>query len=380
MGHKQPRGRITARRAATFLAALGVLVMSSGIALMVAATPANAVAAEVHKSYVCKYVNKPGGGTELLQTGQNPIWVDNNSISGKDTVQVGDKFADKHGYSVVIVANTDRLSPEPTVKDCGPAPEIGVANADAASNTPNCENNVASYTITEAEGVVTPFAESAPPAFNTTITLTATASSGFAFPGGASTKQIRVTFGSPATGCEEKLVLTPQEPSFTEPTCTTDAGVTLPTAPILDEARTAAAPLPQGVEVNGIRYTATGSLTPGGTVEVVATLVDSESTQFVGDAITHWSHRFVVPAGCSTVSPSVVESQVVVSPPKAKTPKAPKAHAATVTPTLVEAGLDSMSTQDLRGEQGLALMVAGMVMLAAAGGLGLRVRGAAARH
>ena len=81
----------------------------------------------------------------------------------------------------------------------------------------------------------------------------------------------------------------------------------------------------------------------------------------------------------AVVSPPVdnpqVESEVVVSPPKAKTPKA---HAATVTPTVVEAGL-SGTTQDLRGEQGLALMVAGMVMLVGAGGLGLRVRSAAAR-
>jgi hypothetical protein len=71
---------------------------------------------------------------------------------------------------------------------------------------------------------------------------------------------------------------------------------------------------------------------------------------------------------------------VVVSPPKAHTPKAHTPKAATVTtPTVVHAGLSSVSTQDLRGEQGLALMVAGMVMLVAAGGLGLRVRGVASR-
>jgi hypothetical protein len=78
-----------------------------------------------------------------------------------------------------------------------------------------------------------------------------------------------------------------------------------------------------------------------------------------------------------------VESQVVVSPPKTKVHTKTKTHATThaaaVTPTVVEAGLVSTSVQDLRGEQGLALMVAGMVMLVAAGGLGLRVRGAAAR-
>jgi len=86
----------------------------------------------------------------------------------------------------------------------------------------------------------------------------------------------------------------------------------------------------------------------------------------------------------ATVVVSPPGGTTVVSPPKANTPKAhtPKAHtpkAATVTPTVVHAGLAGVSAQDLRGEQGLALMVAGMVMLVAAGGLGLRLRGAASR-
>jgi len=33
----------------------------------------------VHKSYVCKYVDKPGEA-ERLQTGNNPIWVDNHAL------------------------------------------------------------------------------------------------------------------------------------------------------------------------------------------------------------------------------------------------------------------------------------------------------------
>jgi hypothetical protein len=70
---------------------------------------------------------------------------------------------------------------------------------------------------------------------------------------------------------------------------------------------------------------------------------------------------------------------IVVSPPKAHTPKAHTPAATVTTPTVVHAGLSGVSTQDLRGEQGLALMVAGMVMLVAAGGLGLRLRGVASR-
>jgi hypothetical protein len=73
-----------------------------------------------HKSYVCKYVSKPGHA-ERLQTGQNPIWVDNHSLLGYDgTVTVGQEFKDGQFRSVVIVANTPKLRPEPSVSDCPP--------------------------------------------------------------------------------------------------------------------------------------------------------------------------------------------------------------------------------------------------------------------
>ena len=36
--------------------------------------------------------------------------------------QVGDEFSDAQGRSVVIVANTGKLSPEPGIGDCGPIP------------------------------------------------------------------------------------------------------------------------------------------------------------------------------------------------------------------------------------------------------------------
>ena len=76
----------------------------------------------VHKSYVCKYVDKPGVN-ERLQGGGNPIWVDNHSLKGSpDTVYVGQEFKDAQGKSVVIVANTAKLTPEPSADKC-PTPE-----------------------------------------------------------------------------------------------------------------------------------------------------------------------------------------------------------------------------------------------------------------
>ena len=59
---------------------------------------------EANNWYVCKFVGPPGVD-EVLQTGQNPIFVDENSIkaqTGKDTVSIGDEFADAQGRSVVV--------------------------------------------------------------------------------------------------------------------------------------------------------------------------------------------------------------------------------------------------------------------------------------
>ena len=246
--------------------------MSSGIALMVTATPANADA-EIHKSYVCKYVNTPGGGTELVQTGQNPIWVDNHSIAGKDTVSVGDKFSDKHGFSVVIVANTPKLDPEPGIDACAPGePGDLLTTASVAFTDPNCANgNKASY----------------------------------------ATSGEHVTFDSPAAAPGANVTVT----------ATPDEGYT----------------------------------------------IDGESS---------FSHTFAAAeADCNKI---VVDPPTVVDPPKKHHTKTESTTTVT-TPTVVHAGLAGTTVEDLRGEQGLALMFAGMVMMVAAGGLGLRVRGSAAR-
>ncbi|MCU1536397.1 MAG: hypothetical protein JWP82_748 [Humibacillus sp.] len=95
-------------------AALG---LSTGVGAVGAAPAAKDTP---HKSYVCKYVSKPGQ-SERLQTGQNPIYVDNHSLLDYDgTVTVGQSFKDGQRRSVVIVANTPKLDPEPSVADCPP--------------------------------------------------------------------------------------------------------------------------------------------------------------------------------------------------------------------------------------------------------------------
>jgi len=103
--------------AAGVLTAVGV-----GIVAMMPQASASPATAGVHKSYVCKYVSTPGEA-ERLQTGGNPIFVDNNSLAGSpDMTFVGESFSDGQVRSVVIFANTERRDPEPTVADCSVTP------------------------------------------------------------------------------------------------------------------------------------------------------------------------------------------------------------------------------------------------------------------
>jgi hypothetical protein len=114
---KRPRVARAGRVTGGAVAVGAMIAMVAGVGTAAAAP---AAASDPHKSYVCKYVSKPGEN-ERLQTGQNPIWVDNHSLLGYDgTVTVGQEFKDGQFRSVVIVANTPKLDPEPSVADCPP--------------------------------------------------------------------------------------------------------------------------------------------------------------------------------------------------------------------------------------------------------------------
>ena len=284
--------RTSARRAATFLAALGALVMSSGVALMVTATSANAADhGPDPKIVVCKYVDTPGG---QLQTGNNPIEVSLNTLNNVvDDAWLNNpdrtfpkSWNDAHGQSggggsIAIGYTGEGLD----ISDCSgdtpppPPPPPGVATASVTPVQATC-TAAASYTTSGTH--VASFSESAAPAAGTTITVTAHAESGYKL-NGNDTEDFVLNFAAAPTNCT-----------------TVNPPTTTPTTP--------------------------------------TTVVDAPKTKAKAETQT-----------------------------------------AAVTPTVVHAGLTSVSTKDMRGEQGLALMVSGMVMLAAAGGLGLRLRGAASR-
>jgi hypothetical protein len=144
-------------------------------------------------------------------------------------------------------------------------------------------------------------------------------------------------------GCQvpEQPELTPIQPgvNFTNPTCTTPG-------------------LWAGVNTQGVDYALTsGTVAPGQSVVVTAT-AKTGYTLTGGQTAFPWT--FTTPTGCTTVSPPTAQ----VNPPKAHV----KAKAETKTPTVVHAGLVTTST-DTGAQAGLGLILAGLLLLAGAGGL-----------
>lgn len=259
MGNNKASKRFTARRAATFLAALGALVMSSGVALTVVATPANAAT----KVTFCHSTGSEQNPWVELTTSVNAFYVGHVLKQHTEDVYPAVSFQ-KKGQTINVPAQGDQ---EFLANHCGAPSEPGDTEiaVDIEFTDPSCANgNTASYAVVgdDTDVDVSP---SAAPAAGATITVTATAKDGFFFDGDKSTYSEEHTFGA------------------------------------------------------------------------------------VQD--------------CTVVSPPTTE----VSPPKK-----PKTQSTTVTPTVVHAGLAGATVQDMRGEQGLALVFAGMVMLVAAGGLRLR--------
>jgi hypothetical protein len=299
MGIKKASGRASARRAATFLAATGALVMSSGVALMVTATSADAAQTQ----------HVPVGVCHATSSDTNPyvfIVVDDDSTKLKGHL--------KH-----------RDDPNKTWKSDGTY-ELG---GDHSAGDPK-RDYIASYTGTD--GVKH--------ALDGDITEASCDDKG-----------------------EVEVPVAVADVDFNDPTCAAPGSGSIDTTG--DHVEFAFVPLKDAYSV-------------GDQVTVTATATDN--AEFEQDAQTQWQHTFKATDEPCTVTPPVVtppltESTTAVSPPKKNHTKT---HA-TVTPTVVEAGLSGATVQDMRGEQGLALTFAGMVMLVLAGGPGLRLRGSATR-
>ncbi|MCW2754262.1 MAG: hypothetical protein JWQ32_1673 [Marmoricola sp.] len=360
------------RRVATLLAALGMLVMSSGVALMVTSTSANAAADKVgvcHATssdsnpyvYIVVDVNSAKLKGHLMHRNDpNKRWKTDGYFSGVHHVAgqlkpdlIG-SFTDTNGVFHQEDGNI-------TASSCENHPLL--ATASVTFKDPTCADPSVDYTTSGSH--VTFSVLSGSKTAGTTIVVRATADGGAAFAtGNPSILDFHHTFGAVPTqdqcGVESPNVVTPLAPTFTEPTCDTPPSYTLPSAPVVTRKLTG--PELQTKDVLGVHYVVTGSLTDGGTIDVDATPILPNIFATDPAPTSHWEHTFTTPTGCTSVSPPVVKPPVV-KPPVVEPPA--------VTPTLVHAGLISTVTPDLRGQRGLALMIAGLLLLVAGGGLGL---------
>lgn len=274
------RRKTAAGRIAALLATLGMLALSSGLALMLTATSASAEAGP-----------KPcTEGTGWIEVDVSALTFTYDAPDDKLISEVCAKGPNEHPLFFAGPFNPGLESYDFDAADYGwlndndqvqeishigvrlvdpPEEEPLVTTASVTPVQPTCDNgNVAGYT-TGGEHVT--FGESAAPAPGTSIVVTATTEAGWEFEGGQTEKAFPLDFDVAETPC-----------TFVDPP-------------------------------------------------------DGEDPPTV-----------------------VVDPPTVVDPPSSTV----------VTPTVVNAGLGDLAG-DVRAEQGLALVLAGMIMVMAAGGLGL---------
>lgn len=341
MGNKNVK-RPVLRRLATFTAALGMLVMSSGVALMVTAGPANAA----NKVGICHatssdsnpyvFISVDDDSAKLkghLQhlTEPNKQWKSDGAFNGVDHEE-GDAKRDLIGSFTDDQGVFHEYDGDITEADCNGEVEIA-ATADVELVQPDCDNqNTASFESL-GENVVMPFVADGPLTPGTTVTITATAVEGATFDNESTTMEFEFVIGAAEEGCDivsPPGEVTPVAPEFVDPDCSTEPQVVLP-EPSED-----------------VDYAVSGDVVPGGTVEVTASAV--EPAVLAEGAESFWTHTFAEVTGCGEVLPP------------GETP--------TVTPTVVSAGL-LPGGADSQGERGLVLLVAGMLLMLVAGGLGV---------
>ena len=361
------------RAVATALALLGMLLLSTGVALIVAA-PANASSAkpkggddcggdDLHKRTVKSDDDGCGGGCgdggdddkRLVKAGEgddcggcDKPQVFRSGVRADDDEECGDPC------DIIIIG---KRSTQIGDDDCiAPDPEVTFTD-------PSCENeNTASWegtgehsTFELIDGTVGPGEE---------ITVEAHTVFPYEYDNEETSMEFNHTFGPAVTQeeCTPPTIVVPTDPSFTEPTCDTDGSVVVPNEPV--GGKKAPGPVLETTDVGGVHYVVTGSLKAGETAYVDATALPGYV--IAEDAETHWEHTFAVPEDCPVVSPPVV-TPPVVDP--------------VVAPTVVHAGLigTAAAAADPRTDQGRLLAALGVALLVLAGGLGLRPSSASRR-
>src|SRR5690349_20960993 len=177
------------RRLATFTAALGMLVMSSGAALMLTATPANAA----NKVGICHatssdsnpyvFISVDDDSVKLkghLQHREDPNkkWKTDGTFEGVDH-EDGDAKPDLIGSFTDDQGVFHEYDGEITAESCDGDAEVEPAVADVEFVDPDCDNdNIASYS---PEGEHVTFSLEGTVGANQVVTVTATADEGYSF-------------------------------------------------------------------------------------------------------------------------------------------------------------------------------------------------------
>ncbi len=267
------------RRLATITAAAGMLVLSSGVALMVTATPANAA----NKVGICHATNSDSNPYVFIS-------VDDDSVKLKGHL--------KH-----------RSAPNKHWKS------DGTFNGDAHEDGDAKPDLIGSFT--DDEGV---FHE-----YDGVIT---------------------------EASCEDTVVpdadVATAEVEYTEPTCENDNLATFE------------------VTLDNATFSFTGDNTAGGTVTVTATATGTALFEETG------TNTLVFDPHTYDDAKDLEGEECGVTTPPTETPNPPVVEPPTSVPTVVHAGLvDDIASATNTGSQGLALLIAGLVLMVIAGGFGV---------
>lgn len=149
------------------------------------------------------------------------------------------------------------------------------------------------------------------------------------------------TFSEGTCEAEVQEIETTASASFVDPTCENENTASYST------------------EGEHVTFELAGTVAPGESVTVTATVEDGYT--FAGDVQSlEFAHTFGAAEDCTVTEPPVEEPPTITPEPTVDTP----------TPTVVRAGLLSNVGSD-QVQQGLALLLAGMIVMVIAGGLGL---------
>lgn len=335
--------KLTLRRLATFTAAIGMLVASSGVALMVTASPANAATkvgichATSSDSNPYVYISVDDDSVKYQahlahRNTPNKTWKNAGTFNGIPHAAGAPKADLINGLDGVI----------DSADDCDADVVVLEAVADVEFLDATCAFPTrAEYDTTGSNVTFSILSGAATP--GSAIVVRATATNGATFEGGGTTQDFPHNFPAEVDpNAPPCVIVNPPDlavatVNFVDPTC----------ANLNDASYT--------TDGDNVDFSVkSGSDEPGEEIVITATATGN-ATFAGGDTEKDFTHTFGDEVNLNAEPCVDVEPPIVVPP--------------VGIPTVVHSGI--VSTEDFRGEQGLVLFATGMALMVLAGGLGL---------